>query len=177
MKKLIVPVEVIERRIYFIRGQKVMLDKDLAELYKVNTKSLNQAVKRNKKRFPGDFMFQLNEKEKNEVVTNCDHLQELKYSYQLPYVFNEQGVAMLSSILNSDRAIAVNIAIMRTFVRIRQFIVNHRALAQKFDLLEKRVIKYISKNDIEVQTIFSVLKKLMCIPVRPTKRIGFLADR
>jgi len=107
----VMSVEVIATKIFEIRGKKVILDRDLSELYGVSTKVLNQAVKRNIKRFPGDFMFQLTELEKDKVVTICDHLISLKFSYQLPYAFTEQGVAMLSSILNSERAIAVNIQI------------------------------------------------------------------
>jgi hypothetical protein len=105
----IVPVERIENKIFQIRGKRVMLDRDLAELYDVSTKALNQAVKRNLKRFPEDFMFRLTAVEKHEVVTNCDHLKVLKFSPQLPYAFTEQGVAMLSSVLGSERAIMVNI--------------------------------------------------------------------
>ena len=122
----IIPVEHIESRIYLFRGQKVMLDRDLAELYGVTTKRMNEQVKRNIKRFPYDFMFQLSEKEKNKVVANCDHLQELKFSHQLPRAFTEQGVAMLSSVLKSERAIQVNIAIMRAFVKMKQVLYTQR---------------------------------------------------
>ena len=107
MKALILH-DVIEKKILLIRGHKVMLDRDLAKLYGVATKALNQAVKRNIKRFPDDFMFRLIDSEKEELVTNCDHLKNLKFSSQLPYAFTEQGVAMLSSVLNSERAILVN---------------------------------------------------------------------
>ena len=103
--------EVVERKIYLIRNKKVMIDQDLASLYQVPTKVLNQAVKRNIHRFPSDFMFRLNKTEKKEVVTNCDHLQNLKFSPQLPYAFTELGVSMLSSVLNSERALMVNIEI------------------------------------------------------------------
>lgn len=99
----LIPVEIIEKKIFFLRDHKVMIDRDLAELYGVETKALNQAVKRNKERFPDDFMFQLTKEERDEVVTICDHLKDLKYSYQLPYAFTEQGVAMLSSVLKSKR--------------------------------------------------------------------------
>lgn len=116
----LVTIERIEAKIILIRGQKVMLDRDLAELYGVPTKRLNEQVKRNIKRFPEDFMFQLTKEEKIELVANCDHLRPLKYSTQLPYVFTEQGVAMLSSVLNSERAILVNIQIMRTFTPLEQ---------------------------------------------------------
>jgi hypothetical protein len=118
--KSLAPVEQIERAILLIRGHKVMVDADLATLYGVATKVLNQAVTRNERRFPPDFMFRMTESEKDELVTNCDRLQRLKHSTTLPRVFTEQGVAMLSSVLNSDRAVQVNIEIMRAFVRLRQ---------------------------------------------------------
>ena len=102
--KSLIPIEVIERRIFLIRGVKVMLDADLAELYGVTTKRLNEQVKRNRSRFPMDFMFRLDKVERDEVVANCDHLKGLKFSYQLPYAFTEYGVSMLSSVLNSRRA-------------------------------------------------------------------------
>ena len=101
----IIPLEIIEQKILVIRGEKIMIDADLAELYGVTTKTLNQAVRRNEARFPSDFMFKLTNAEKNEVVTNCDHLKILKFSHQLPYAFTEHGVAMLSSVLRSGRAV------------------------------------------------------------------------
>ena len=118
--KSLVPIEQVERAILLIRGHKVMVDADLAALYGVPTKVLNQAVTRNERRFPPDFMFRMTESEKGELVTNCDRLQRLKHSTTLPRVFTEQGVAMLSSVLNTDRAVQVNIEIMRAFVRLRQ---------------------------------------------------------
>jgi phage regulator Rha-like protein len=161
--------EIIEQRILIIRGQKVMLDRDLARLYGVTTKALNQAVKRNIKRFPEDFMFSLNESEKNEVVTNCDHLRKLKFSRQLPYAFTEQGVAMLSNVLKSQRAIQVNIAIMRTFVKLRQILSTHKYLADKFKELERK----FEKHDEEIKSIFEVLKNLAFPPEKPKPRLGF----
>jgi len=110
----------IGSRIFMLRGKEVMLDRDLAELYQVETKVLNQAVKRNIKRFPSDFMFQLRQEEKNELVTNCDRFNRLKHSTAMPYVFTEQGVYMLATVLKSDVAIEVNIAIMRTFAKLRE---------------------------------------------------------
>ncbi len=112
MKNLVIPDELIMNRILFIRGINVMIDSDLAELFDVSTKRLNEQVKRNIKRFPEDFMFQLTENEKEEVVAKCDHLGNIKYSHFLPYVFTEHGTVMLASILNSDRAIYVNIRIV-----------------------------------------------------------------
>ena len=114
-----VSIEIITSKIYLIRNIKVMLDRDLADLYGVTTKALNQAVTRNEQRFPSDFMFRLTKEEKQELVTNCDRLDRLKHSSALPHVFTEQGVAMLSSVLRSERAIHVNIQIMRVFTRLR----------------------------------------------------------
>ena len=119
-RESIVPMESIERSIFFIRGQKVMLDADLAKLYGVPTKVLNQAVKRNIERFPLDFMFQLTKDEKDEVVTNCDHLKKLKFSPNLPYAFTEHGAIMLATILNSPVAVQASIQIVRAFIRLRQ---------------------------------------------------------
>ena len=166
MNKLI-PIEVIESRIFIIRGQKVMIDRDLAELYQVETKSLNQAVKRNMSRFPDEFMFQLNSKEKAEVVTNCDHLKELRFSYRLPYAFTEQGIAMLSSVLKSERAILVNIMIMKTFVRLRELISSHKDILRKIEAME-------SKYDQQFRVVFDAIKALIEPPEKPKKRMGFV---
>jgi hypothetical protein len=150
-----------------------MIDRDLAFLYGVTTKVLNQAVKRNIKRFPDDFMFLLSDQEKEELVTICDHLKDLKFSYNNPYAFTEQGVAMLSSVLNSERAIQVNIAIMRVFVRIKQMISAHKELAHKLEQLEQKV----GKNSEDIQLIFSAIHKLMePPPAEASKKIGFRSD-
>jgi len=127
----LIPIQIIENKIFVIYGLKVMLDSDIAQLYGVETKVLNQAVKRNLERFPLDFMFELTSEEKEEVVTNCDHLKALKFSPQLPYAFTEQGVAMLSSVLNSERAIYVNIQIMRTFTKLKSLLATHKDLQKK----------------------------------------------
>ncbi|MDD4929914.1 MAG: ORF6N domain-containing protein [Gallionella sp.] len=124
-KTLIASVAQIESKIFLIRGQKVMLDTDLAELYGVQTKVLNQAVKRNIERFPSDFTFQLTAIEKTEVVTNCDHLARLKYSSTLPYAFTEHGALMLGNVLKSDRAVEVSLMIVRTFVQLRQMLASN----------------------------------------------------
>lgn len=153
----VMPVEVIATRILEIRGKKVMLDKDLAVLYGVKTKRLNEQVSRNKKRFPTDFMFQLTPAEKEQVVAICDHLKDLKFSYQLPYAFTEQGVAMLSSVLNSERAIKVNIQIMRAFVKLKELLLTHKDLAIKIDALER---KY-DDHDQKIKAIFEAIKKLL----------------
>jgi phage regulator Rha-like protein len=166
----IIPAERIENRIYLIRGQKVMLDRDLAELYGVKTKALNQAVKRNPGRFPSDFMFQLNREEKNRLVTNCDRFEMLKHSSSLPYAFNEQGIAMLSSVINSEKAIQVNVAIIRIFVKLRRILSTHKKLAQKFKELEDK----LGKHDVEIQAIFDVLRRLMAPEEKTIKKIGFV---
>ncbi|MFH2202223.1 MAG: ORF6N domain-containing protein [Elusimicrobiota bacterium] len=162
----LIPAERIERRIYLIRKHKVMLDRDLAGLYGVSTKVLNQAVKRNMNRFPPEFMFRLSKEERDEVVTISDHLKNLKYSYQMPLAFTEHGVAMLSSILNSPRAIQVNIQIIKTFIRIRGMTASHENLRQIIDTLDK-------KYDARFRIVFAAIRKLM----RPDKdaitKIGF----
>src|SRR5215475_3025437 len=132
----IVPVEGIESRILLVRGQKVMLDSDLADVYGTTTKALNQAVKRNRRRFPADFMFQLTAQEKEEVVTNCDHLRRLKYSPALPHAFTEHGALMLASILNSATAVQASIAVVRAFIRLREILATHTELAGKLAELE-----------------------------------------
>jgi len=148
-----------------------MLDRDLAELYDVSTKALNQAVKRNLKRFPEDFMFKLTAVEKHEVVTNCDHLKVLKFSPQLPYAFTEQGVAMLSSVLGSERAIMVNIQIMRAFINLRRIGLTYVELRRKIESMEK-------KYDGQFRIVFKALKELLEPPrvEEKRKKIGFHKD-
>ncbi|NQU18233.1 MAG: ORF6N domain-containing protein [Candidatus Saganbacteria bacterium] len=167
----IVPIEIIEKRIYVLRGQKVMLDRDLAELYGVSTKNLNKALKRNIGRFPLDFMFRLNEIEvKNLRFQNgTSSWGGRRY---LPFAFTELGVAMLSSILSSERAVHVNISIMRAFVRLRQVISTHKELANKVKQLERKGYKH----DGEIQAIFEAIQLMMKPPEKPRKRIGFVAD-
>jgi hypothetical protein len=166
----LVPVEVIERRIYLIRGQKVMLDADLAELYQVPTKSLNLAVRRNSTRFPGDFMFQLSQEEADSLRFQTETSKTGRGGRRyLPYVFTEQGIAMLSSVLNSDRAVLVNIAIMRAFVKLREIMSTHKDLAHKIDALEG---KY-AKHDQQIQIVFDAIKRLLQPPVSPKRRMGF----
>lgn len=161
----------IENKIFNIRGINVMVDRDLADLYQVKTMVLNQAVKRNIKRFPEDFMFKLNSDELKELITNCDRFKNLKHTSSTPYVFTEQGVAMLSGILNSDRAIEINIQIMRVFVKIRQL-----ALTQTHDIkikeLERLLMMYIEKNDGRVNEIIRALNNLITTPKEPIN-IGF----
>lgn len=165
------PIESIENMIYSVRNYRVMLDSDLAQLYGVQTKFLNQAVKRNCRRFPADFMFQLLETEnatlRSQIVTlKTGHGRHRKY---LPYVFTEYGVAMLSSVLHSERAIHVNIEIMRTFGRIRAIVTHHKDLALKLEALER-------KCDTQFQVVFDAIRRLIPAPPVPsTRRIGFVA--
>ena len=168
MSTLIVK-EVIENRIFLVRGHKVMVDRDLAELYDVATKVLNQAVKRNKKRFPADFMLSLTSQETKQLVTNCDRFKSLKHSSVTPRVFTEQGVAMLSSVLNSERAIQVNIEIMRAFVRLRQILATHKKLANKLGMLEKR----LGHQEDKIQAVFEALRRLMDPPYSKKPKIPF----
>jgi hypothetical protein len=166
MKDALVSVDIIEKKIYLIRGQKVLLNRDLALLYQVTTKVLNQAVKRNSSRFPDDFMFQLSRKETDELVTNCDRFESLKHSSSSPYAFTEQGVAMLSSVLKSKRAIEVNIQIMRAFVRLRRLLATNADLARKLEALEQ-------KYDSQFRVVFDAIRALMKEPDKPRRKIGF----
>ncbi len=166
----LIPVEVIERKIYFIRGHKVMLDEDLAELYGVPTKRLNEQVRRNEKRFPQDFMFQLSGEEAGSLRSHFATLKRGRGRHRkyLPYAFTEQGVAMLSTVLNSDRAVEVNIQIMRTFVKLREMIASHKDLAGRLDELEK-------KYDAKFRVVFEAIRQLMIQPEpKKKRRIGFL---
>jgi hypothetical protein len=165
----IVPVEIIEQRIFLLRGEKVMIDRDLAELYEVSTKVLNQAVRRNIERFPHEFMFQLTKEERDELVTNCDRFESLKHSTSLPLAFSEQGVAMLSSVLKSKRAIQVNIQIMKTFVVLRRMLADNKELSKRLDELER-------KYDQQFRIIFETLRQLVKPPEPPKRRIGFVVE-
>ncbi len=171
----------IQKRIYVIRGKKVMLDSDLAYLYEVEVKKLNQAVRRNIKRFPVDFMFRLTKNEFAEVVTNCDHLQSLKFRPTLPYVFTEQGVAMLAAVLNSQKAIDVNIQIMRAFIKLRHYVLAKSDTNEQIAELRKLLMVYIentdnkiSRHDKTIKQIIIALNNLIAKPPE-TKRIGFNA--
>ena len=169
-----ISVEVIATKIFQIRGRKVMVDRDLSHLYGVPTKALNQAVKRNIGRFPDDFMFQLTEPETKELVTICDRFNTMKHSTVMPYVFTGQGVAMLSSVLNSERAIRVNILIMRAFTKIREILLTHKELAVKIEALER---KYAG-HDQTIKEIFEAIKQLLePPPVKEKKIIGFHVEK
>ncbi|MBK8405119.1 MAG: ORF6N domain-containing protein [Saprospiraceae bacterium] len=171
-KKPSIPDRIVESKILLIRGKKVMIDKDIAELYGVTTKRLNEQVKRNHTRFPEDFMFQLTGIEKSEVVANCDHLNNLKYSPNLPYAFTEYGVVMLASVLNSERAIEVNIQIVRVFTRLREMVLTHKDILLKLEQLEKQVVN----NSGDIQIIFTALNELTEQLNPPRKQIGFKPD-
>jgi hypothetical protein len=164
----ILPRERIERSILLIRGHKVMLDADLAELYGVETRALLQAVSRNQKRFPEDFMFQMSKEEyellRSQIVISKKGRGGRRY---LPYVFTEQGVAMLSSVLRSERAVQVNIEIMRAFVRLRELVATHKDLARKLETLEKRY-------DAQFKIVFDAIRELMAPPTPKKRKIGFL---
>lgn len=149
-----------------------MLDADLAELYGVETKALNQAVKRNSDRFPGDFMFQLTAPEKQEVVTNCDHLAKLKFSRTMPYAFTEHGALMLGNVLHSARAVEVSLLVVRTFVQLREILSTHKALAHKLDALEKK----IGSHDQAIAGLIDAIRQLMAPPASKKRGIGFTAD-
>jgi len=166
----IIPAELIENKIYLIRGQKVMLSMHLAELYDVEPRILVQAVKRNMERFPEDFMFQLSKNEfddlKSQIVTSSwGGLRRAT-----PYAFTEQGIAMLSSVLNSKRAIKVNIQIIRSFVKLREIVSSHKDLVRKLEDLEK-------KYDSQFKIVFNAIRELMSAPEKPLRKIGFKVEK
>lgn len=169
-----IPAELVARKIYFVRGQKVMLDSDLAELYEVPTFRLNEAVKRNRDRFPEDFMFQIAKDEAESLTSQIAISKPGRGGRRyLPYAFTEHGVAMLSSVLNSERAVQVNILIIRAFVKLREVMATHKDLAQKIEALER---KY-KDHDREIQVVFTAIKKLLePSPQPPKRRIGFAVD-
>ncbi|MFH1619315.1 MAG: ORF6N domain-containing protein [bacterium] len=174
------PIDKIEQRIYLIRGQKVLLSVHLAELYRVEVRILVQAVKRNIERFPEDFMFQLSQAELDSLRSQFVILKtarkkslrgrHVKYP---PYAFTEQGVAMLSGVLNSKRAIQVNIAIMRAFVKLRHILSTHKELAAKLSQLENK----IERHDADIHAVFEAIRQLMAPPEKPKKKIGFVSER
>jgi len=172
----IIPSETIINRIYFIRDKKIMLDADLASLYHVTTKRLNEQVKRNLKRFPPDFMFQLHESEKAEVVANCDHLSKLRFSHHSPYAFTEQGVAMLSSVLNSERAIEMNIQIIRTFTKLREILADNKKLAEKLEAMERKYDKHIYQIFAAIKSLEDEKKKPVAIEP-PKEPMGFVMPK
>lgn len=168
--KAIVKVGVIQQRILLIRGEKVIIDADLADIYGVTTKALNQAISRNSERFPPDFMFRLTDEEKKKVITICDHLVKLKYSPVTPRAFTEHGAIMAASVLNSRRAIEVSVFVVRAFVHLRKLISGHKELARKLSQLERK----LADHDDQIIALVSAIKKLMSPEPPPKKRrIGF----
>jgi hypothetical protein len=169
--------EVIINKIYFLRGKKVMLDKDLAELYGVTTFRLNEQVKRNKKRFPPDFRFQLSKKEFKNLISQFA-ISSWGGTRKAPYAFTEQGVAMLSSVLNSERAVQVNIQIIRVFTKLRNVLAAHKELRRKIEDIARMYGTKLQEHDGLIADIFRVLNRLIEPPERPKKKkFGFLADR
>lgn len=177
------PLARIESRIQLIRSQKVMIDSDLAELYGVATKRLNEQVKRNHERFPSDFMFQLTPAEKQEVVANCDHLAKLKFSKSLPLAFTEHGAIQAANVLASPQAIEVGVYVVRAFVHLRELVVSNTELALRLEELENKTDLMSLKQEIcehnnraQLEQILKTLRELMAPPPAPTKRpIGFIA--
>ena len=169
LTKALVRIAAVERRIHLIRGQSVMLDRDLAELYGVKPIALRQQVKRNRKRFPLDFMFKLTAREAGSLVSQNVIPSRRSFGGSLPYVFTQEGVAMLASVLNSGRAVQVDIAIMRAFIQLRLYASSHKELAAKIGVLEH---KY-ARHDEEIQAIFQAIRQLLEPPSKPRRPIGF----
>jgi len=169
MSKKIIPIERIAQRIRHLRGEKVLFDSDLAQLYGVTTGNLNKAVNRNRHRFPSDFMFQLTAEEAKRLIFQFGISKRRGGRRHMPYAFTEQGVAMLSSVLNSERAVKVNIAIMRACVNMRRMLETNRELARKFSELERRV----GKHDEEIAAIIEAIRQLMAPAEKPRREIGF----
>ena len=164
-----IPDEIVISKIFIVRGKKVMIDTDLAELYAVPTKRLNEQVKRNMKRFPEDFMFQLNQEEKQGLIESHTHLNKLKYSPNLPFAFTEHGAVMLASVLNSERAIEVNVQIVRIFTRMREMLLTHKDILLKLEKLERKEVQ----QDGDIKLIFKYLKELLNPQTEPMRKIGF----
>ena len=162
------PEEIISHKILMVRGQKVILDRDLAELYNVDTKRLNEQVKRNGDRFPENFMFKLTKEGKREVVANCDHLEKLKFSPVLPKAFTEHGILMAANVLNSNRAIQVSIQIIELFLKMRSILQDHNELLLRMEKLERN----IGKHNLQIAQVFQLIKQFIKADV-PRKRIGF----
>ena len=168
----LISVDDITSRILLIRGQRVMLDVDLAELYGTTTGALNQAVKRNVDRFPPDFMYRLTGSEKKEVITICDNLGKIKYYPRLPYAFTEHGAIMVASVLNTSRAVQISVYVVRAFVSLRQFLATNKELGRKFADLEQRV----GTHDREIQSLIQAIRQLMAPPLSKNRKIGFVRE-
>ncbi len=165
----IVPLHRIERAIFLIRGQRVMLAFDLADLYGVTTGRLNEQVKRNRARFPEDFMFQLTPEEFLELVAICDKSRRLRHAPAMPYAFTEHGAIMLASVLNSPRAVEASLLVVRTFVKLRETLATHRELARKMEELERR----LEGHDGHIRTLVDAIRQLMEGSETTPRRIGF----
>ena len=174
-EKSLVPDDLIASRILFIRDQKVMIDSDIAELYGVETKRLNEQVKRNSSRFPSNFMFELTKEEKAQVVANCDHLEKLKFSPVLPKVFTEHGIMMVANVLTSERAINVSIQIIEVFIKMREILTDNLSLKLEIEEIKKKLTNH-SKN---IELVFNYLDELIDKKEneKPRKEIGYKADR
>jgi hypothetical protein len=159
----------LDHTILGVRSEKVILDRDLAEAYGVTTKALNQAVKRNAQRFPSDFRFQLTKQERDDVVTNCDHLRNLKYAAALPWAFTEHGALMAAGVLNSTRAIEMSVFIVRAFVRLREYARGHSEITKRLDELERKV----TDHDEDIREMFNALRALLTPLPRSNREIGF----
>jgi hypothetical protein len=169
-KRSLIPVEKVEETILFIRGQNVILDADLARLYGTTTKRLNEQVKRNRERFPEDFMFQLTTEEKAEVVAICDHLSSLKYSPALPHAFTEHGALMAANILKSKTAVSMSIYVVRAFIRMREELTSRRDLEERLSQIEKILLLH----DTQLKELFEKIRPLLLNPPeKPKRRIGF----
>jgi hypothetical protein len=176
----LIPTERLDSAILEIRGERVMLDYDLAAVYGVTTKALNQAVKRNRDRFPADFVFELTLDEKYELVTNCDRLATLKHSSSVPYAFTEHGAVMLASVLKSKRAMEVSVFVVRAFIRMRRMLTDQRRFATKLAVLflqgRSQLESKLATHDKNFQIVFAAIKQLMLPPEPKKKRIGFVTD-
>lgn len=164
-----IPTEIILNKIIEMRGKKVMVNSDLAELYGVTTKRLNEQVKRNIKRFPEDFMFQVTKEEKDSIILQFEHLNKLKFSSTLPYAFTEHGAVMLASVLNSDKAIEVNIQIVRVFTQIRELLASNLDLRLEVEKIKKKV----DNQDKNIEVIFRYFDELLEQKAQPRKEIGY----
>lgn len=176
----IVATEAITSRILIIRGQRIMIDADLAELYGVETKRLNEQVKRNRERFPADFMFQLTADEKAEVVANCDHLAKLKFAKSLPFAFTEHGAIQAANVLNSAQAVEMGIYVVRAFVRMRELVAAHQDLAKRLAELEEKTEALTLQHDsfahntrVQLKQVVEAIRQLTVPPDPPKRPIGF----
>lgn len=173
----LIPSEQIEQAILLIRGQRVILDFDLAALYETSTKAFNQAAKRNRDRFPADFRFQLTQSERDEVVTNCDHLRRRKFSPVLPWAFTEHGAVMAANVLKSKRAVLVSIVVVRAFVQLRQILATHKDLARQIEDLERQFVNKSAEHETHIRQLYALLDELMRPPESKVKtRIGFHSE-